>query len=372
MKNRFTRLLFYSCAFIITGCDSFVPEPGIGKAIDWSDLAGWEQDRHAESWAALIHNCTKLRNQTLWTDICSAAEKIHEPSDEQAKQFYETWFLPHLVYATGGERQGLITGYYEPLLFGSLQATKRFKHPIYKRPDDLLTVDLSELFPELEGKLVRGRREGNIVIPYLDRAQLSSNPKSLAGQEILWVDDPIAVFFLHIQGSGRVQLPDGKIVGLGYADQNGHPYRSIGRELVKMGELEREEVNLFSIRDWLRDNPHRVDSLLSSNPSYVFFTLRELVEDGPIGALSVPLTAERSIAVDRKVIPLGTPVWLETTLPSSESNPYRRLVLAQDTGGAISGHVRADLFWGQGAYAEKMAGLMKQKGKLVALLPKPL
>ena len=166
-------------------------------------------------------------------------------------------------------------------------------------------------------------------------------------------------------------LPDGTVLGVSYADQNGHPYRSIGRELINMGELNKEDVNLFSIREWLNSNPSRVNTLLERNPSYVFFSVRAATDEGPNGTLNVPLVAERTIAVDPGVIPLGSPVWLDTTLPGSGES-YRRLVLAQDTGGAIKGHVRADLFWGQGQRAEHMAGLMKQDGRLYILKPRSL
>ncbi len=174
------------------------------------------------------------------------------------------------------------------------------------------------------------------------------------------MNSPVDLFFLHVQGSGLVELADGSIVAVGYAEQNGHPYQSVGRVLIEMGELEKEEVTLFTIRDWLKTNPDRLDEVLSKNPSYVFFELRDAQENGPTGALNVALTPRRSIAVDRNVIPLGAPVWLQTTLPNEAQSPLNQLMLAQDTGGAIKGHVRADVFWGRGDEAERMAGLMKQ------------
>lgn len=360
--------IVFCCVFLLCSCTLFTPEPGIGRPLKWSSLKGWKEDQHAASWTSLILSCSKLGNEDDWRDLCQAAEEVGNPSDKQAREFYERWFTAHAVYAAGGVRDGLITGYYEPLLVGSLEPTERFRYPIFERPGDLLTVDLSELYPELAGKRVRGRLEGNKVVPYHNRASLDTNPKLLTGHEIAWVDDPVALFFLHIQGSGRLQLPDGQVVGVGYADQNGHPYRSIGRELIDMGEIAQEDVNLFSIREWLEQHPQRAKELLDRNPSYVFFVLKAEPLGGPLGSLNVPLVAERTIAVDRSVISLGLPVWLETTLPGSDQ-PYRRLVLAQDTGGAIKGHVRADLFWGQGERAEHMAGLMKQPGRLYVLKP---
>ena len=363
-----TILVFFS-SLLMASCALITPEPGIGKSVKWSSLKGWENDRHSESWPSLTRSCVKLGDEDHWRELCQAVAAVHEPSDEQAREFYEQWFTAHPVYATGGSREGLITGYYEPLLIGSLDSNDRFRYPIFERPSDLLTIDLSELYPELEGKRIRGRLVGNKVVPYYNRAFLDTNPQLLTGHEIAWVDDPVALFFLHVQGSGRLKLPDGRVVAVAYADQNGHPYRSIGRELIDMGEIEKDEINLFSIREWLEQHPEQAKPLLDRNPSYVFFTLKPESEEGPVGSLNVPLVAERTIAVDRNVIPLGLPVWLDTTFPVTDQ-PYRRLVLAQDTGGAIKGHVRADLFWGQGDRAEHMAGLMKQPGRLYVLKPR--
>jgi len=345
------------------------PEPGVGDPVKWSQLEGWQEDRHAESWTALTRGCSKLQTREEWADLCRAAEALAEPSDAQARDFYERWFVPHEVNGVGGERTGLITGYYEPLLSGNRERSQRYRYPIYERPDDLIKVELTDLYPELKGKRLRGRLVGNKIVPYYSRSLLDKDPSLLSGHELLWVDDPVALFFLHVQGSGRVRMPDGKVVGVGYADQNGHPYQSIGRALITLGELEKDDVNLFSIREWLLNNPERIDGLLGRNASYVFFSERPAPEEGPYGSMNVPLVAERSIAVDPAVISLGTPVWLETTLPDTRE-PYRRLMLAQDTGGAIKGPVRADVFWGLGERAERMAGLMKQTGQLYVLLPR--
>jgi membrane-bound lytic murein transglycosylase A len=268
-----------------------------------------------------------------------------------------------------GSRDGLITGYYEPLLNGSLTRTDRFRYPLYRRPDNLLTVDLTSLYPELKGRPVRGRLDGKRVIPYLDRAQIARERSPLAGNELLWVDDPVEAYLLQVQGSGRVRLPDGSQVAVGYADQNGHPYRSLGAQLIQRGELRREEVTLPRIREWIAAHPEETEALLNSNPSFVFFRLREAGAEGPVGSLGVPLVAERSIAVDPAYITLGLPVWLNTTLP--DGSRYQRLVVAQDTGGAIKGAVRADVFFGQGDAAGRVAGEMKQTGQLYVLRPRP-
>jgi len=234
----------------------------------------------------------------------------------------------------------------------------------------LLVVDLGAIYPQLNGMRLRGKLVGNKVVPYHNRGQLDDDRELLRGAEILWVNSPVDVFFLHVQGSGLVELTDGSVAAVGYANQNGHPYQSIGRVLIEMGELEKDEVTLFTIRDWLKSNPERLNEVLAKNPSYVFFELRDAQVVGPTGSLNVALTPRRSIAVDRKVIPLGAPVWLQTTLPNEAQSPLNQLMLAQDTGGAIKGHVRADVFWGRGGEAEEMAGLMKQPGELFVLLPR--
>ena len=214
---------------------------------------------------------------------------------------------------------------------------------------------------------LRGRLDGNKIVPYLPRSAIDGGEQPLAGNELLWIDDPYGSFFVQIQGSGRVQLQDGSIMGLDYADQNGHPYFAIGKKLVELNEIPLAEVSLFSIRKWLQDNPSRADEVLNTNASYVFFSLREDSQEAARGSLNVPLTEERSLAVDKSVIPLGTLVWLDTTLP--DGSDFQRLMVAQDTGGAIAGHVRADVFFGTGDRAERLAGEMKQQGSLFALLP---
>lgn len=362
-------LILYVLA-LIQSCTIAPPQPGLGEPIPWERLEGWHADRHAQAWPALLNSCTRLANQARWRAVCRAADAAGDPADREARIFFETHFRPYPVYGDKGRREGLITGYYEPLLHGSLEPGGRYRYPLYGPPGDLVTLDLGGAYPELAGRQLRGRLVSGIVRPYPDRAQLGAAPGILAGAELLWVDDPIDAFFLHIQGSGRVRLPDGGTLAVGFADHNGRPYRSIGRRLIDTGELDREDVNLFSIRRWLRTNPERVESLLHHNPRYVFFRLRSDAAKGPEGALNVPLTAGRSLAIDKEKLPLGAPVWLETTTPGQPGRPLNRLMMAQDTGGAIRGHNRADVFWGSGEEAERMAGLMKQKGRIFVLLPR--
>ncbi len=249
--------------------------------------------------------------------------------------------------------------------------------PLYAAPDDLLTVELTELYPELKDKRVRARVEGRKVVPYWPRADIERGKAPLEGKTLLYVEDPVDAFFLQIQGSGRVQLADGGIVRVGYADQNGRPYRSVARVLIDRGELAPERASMQAIREWGRRHPAELPALLDENPSYVFFrevpapapgTLEAAI-DGPIGTLGVPLAAGRTLAVDPRSIPLGAPVFLATTYPLS-SRPLARLMMAQDTGGAIRGALRADFFWGFGDDAGREAGRMREDGRMWILWPK--
>ena len=354
-------LLFYGCQRL---------EPGIGKAINFDDLPGWSQDQHAQAFVALHKGCARLKDKPDWQTICTTANALGKPNNGDARLFFENHFTPHTLRGEKGKTSGMITGYYEPLLHGAKQADQRYRYPLYKAPEDMLTIDLASLYPSLKGKRVRGRVVGKKVVPYYTRAEINGDDQPLRGQELLWVDDRDQLFFLQIQGSGRVKLPDGKIIGAGYANQNGRAYISIGKKLIDMGELKREDVSLFSIKSWLKSHPQDADTLLNENPSYVFFVLRDQVEDGPTGSLNVPLTAERSLAIDPKFVDLGAPIWLNTSYPGEEQHPLQKLVMAQDTGGAIKGQLRADLFWGTGERAESMAGNMKQAGEMYILLPK--
>ena len=371
--SRFWRTLPAALGCVLAACAAFAPGgPGISAPVSWSELSGWREDRPAEAWPALLHGCQRLGARAgRWREICADAALFPDPDDDIARAFFETRFVPHKAIGADGA-EGLITGYYEPLLNGSLTKTARFRYPIYRRPDDLLVVDLGELYPELKGKRVRGRLDGKRVVPYFSRAEIGDGARALAGHEFAWVDDPVALFFLEIQGSGRVRLPDGRMLRVGYADQNGHPYVAIGRRLIEMNALRPEEVDLPTIRDWLAAHPDEAAAVLNHNPSYVFFAPRDPGLPGPLGTLGAPLLPERAVAVDPAYIPLGAPVWLDTTLPDDgAARPYRRLMFAHDTGGAIRGAARADVFFGFGAAAEMLAGKMKQPGRLFVLLPAP-
>ncbi len=336
----------------------------------WLDLPDWGRESLRGSLEAFSRGCPVLEKQEAWKAACAGAATVApEASEREIASFFEMNFDPYQVVNADESTSGMVTGYYEPLLKGSRTRSKRYRHPLYGVPQDLLVIDLSAVYPDLKYKRLRGRVEGNRVVPYLARGDIERDPAPLRGLELAWVDDPIDVFFLHIQGSGQVELENGERIRVGYADQNGHPFRSLGRLLIQRGEIPAERASMQGIKDWARANPRKVQEYLNANPSYVFF--RELPPDlpGPIGSLGIPLTAERSIAVDPRVVPLGVPVYLATTWPNSPQ-PLNRLMVAQDTGGAINGGVRADFFWGFGDAAGSQAGKMRQGGRMWVLLPK--
>ena len=348
------------------------PEAKPMKEARWSDLPGWGQDDLTAAWPAFLQSCRGLASKPqwlLWRPACDEAKGLAANDNAALRRFFESRFQPYQLVNPDATTSGTITGYYEPLLRGSRTRTATYNQAVLGVPPDLLTIDLSEVVPDLKNMRLRGRLQGNKVVPYYSRADIVAHEADFADRVLLWVDDAVELFFLQIQGSGRIKLPDGKLVRIGYADQNGHPYQSVGRVLIDRGELTLEHASMQGIQAWARANPAKLNDLLNANPSYVFF--REVASsgnEGPQGALGMPLTAERSIAVDPRSTPLGAPVFLATTQPNS-SVPLRRLMLAQDTGGAIRGVVRADFFWGFGAEAGNQAGRMKQQGEMWVLLP---
>ena len=333
-------------------------------------LPGWQQDDLREAWPAFTASCKVLVRKDDWKAPCSMAAGVNPTDGAAIRVFFETFFVPNQVRAPDGADTGLITGYYEPMLRGARQRGGAFQTPLYRVPDDLLTIELASVYPELKGMRLRGRLVGKKIVPYSTRAEIER--ADIQGKELLWVDDPVEAFFLEVQGSGRVQLSDtGETVRLAYADQNGHPYKAIGRWLVEQGELPVAQVSAQSIKAWIAAHPARRQELFNANPSYVFFREERLPDAsiGPKGALGVPLTPGRSVAIDPQQLPLGAPVYLATTRAGSEV-PLQRLMMGQDTGGAIRGAVRADFFYGFGKDAAESAGLMKQRGQIWVLLPK--
>ncbi|RQO37435.1 murein transglycosylase [Herminiimonas sp. KBW02] len=351
-----------------------LPKTEIGPTLrptTYAALPGWRLDNLREAWPAYASSCSVLIRRVNWKSACTAAANVDTNNSEAIRQHFETYFTPYEVRNPDGSDNGLVTGYYEPLLRGSRKRGGPYQTPLHRAPDDILTIDLASVYPELKGMRLRGRLVGNKVVAYPSRAEMAQS-NSLAGKEILWVDDPIEAFFLQVQGSGRVQLADGKeTVRVAYADQNGQPYKSIGRYLVDKGEMTLDQASAQSIKAWVIANPTRQQELLNANPSYVFFKEEKIADAsvGPKGAMGVPLTPQRSIAIDPQYIPMGAPVFLSTTQPNSNVL-LQRLMMAQDTGGAIKNAVRADFFWGFGAQAGEQAGRMKQRGTMWVLLPK--
>jgi membrane-bound lytic murein transglycosylase A len=319
--------------------------------VAWRQVPGWQDDSLIGAAAALRQNCVRLASQPTWRRACAAALMLDDLDVASARTFFETYFTPFQFSNTDGTLDGLVTGYYEPLLRGSRVRQGVYQTALYRWPS--------------------AYRPGSAMPA---RAQLERSG-ALNGNELVWVDDPIEAFFLQVQGSGRIVMEDGSVMRVGFGGTNNQPYKSIGRWLLDRGELTPSQATMQGIKAWARANPTRVDGLLDTNPRFVFFREMPSSEpapgggaDGPIGALGVPLTPERSIAVDPAAIPLGTPVFLQTTRPMTNS-PMNRLVFAQDTGSAIKGGVRADYFWGLGDEAGDLAGKMKQGGRMWLLLP---
>ena len=347
-------------------------------ASSWSNLPGWETENGEYLWLGLVNNCRGLMRPISgsltiparatpqdWHAVCQQVANMGMNVDAQtAKQFMQDNLQPWLVSG-----QGLVTGYYEPIVRGSRSQGGAYQWPMYAAPSDLLTIDLGEVYPELAGKRIRGKLEGNKVVPYDTREQIGQ--RSNKPPVIAWLDDPVEAFFLQVQGSGRVLLEDGSSLRLAYANHNGRPYTSIGRWLADRGELALNQASMQNIKKWAQDNPSRVHEMLNANQAMVFFREERLLDavTGPKGAYGIPLIGERAIAVDPTFVPLGTPVYLATTYPGSES-PLRRVVYAQDTGAAIKGAARADYYWGSGDEAGQQAGRMKQQGTMWVLWPK--
>lgn len=341
---------------------SFVPA-------SWSDLPDWGDNDLEGSWVSLQQSCRTLQKKPEWSSVCTQSAEIKRTDNAKIRAFFEQQFSPWKNIKADGSDTGLITGYYEPRLKGSLKQTPEFPYAIYATPDDLITVELSSIFPQLKGQRVRGRLEGKKLVPYYTRVELAQlNYAPLQGKAIAWVADPIELAFLQIQGSGRIELPDGKLLRVGYADQNGYPWKSMARWLIDNNEMQLSQASMQAIQAWAQANPSRINELLAADPSFVFFRVLPNNNDGALGAMGLPLTDGYSAAVDPKYIPLGSPVYLSTTWPLDNA-PLNRLVMAQDTGGAIRGPVRADFFWGYGPQAGQLAGKMKQAGKLWLLWP---
>ncbi len=375
MLIRMLKLLSVTVVMVqVTAC-SWSPRPESPAPVTaplvpvaWSEVEGWLEDDPRQVLDAFDQSCSTLRYRHQWQQVCAEISTFSEPSEAAVRDFFESRFTPYQLSQPDNDRVGMVTGYYVPDLRGSREPSPDYPYPIYRRPDDLLVIDLSDAYPELGKYRLRGRLEEHRVVPYWDRAEIEGDRRPLAGHELLWVADPVELFFLHIQGSGRILFEDGSRSMVNYAGQNGHPYRSVSQWLIKREIMSRDEMSMQNIKAWARDNPSQVGDLLSTNPSYIFFREAPPGTESPPGALGVPLTPGRSVAVDRRYTPLGAPVFLATTWPNTD-RPLHRLMMAQDTGGAIKGPVRADFFWGMGDDAGNEAGRMKQPLKMWVLLP---
>ena len=332
----------------------------------FSTLPGWSTTRLEPSLRAFLNGCA--RAPAVLLGPCGTATTIAIGDEDGARRFFETYFTPYAIISSETGDTGTITGYYEPVLRGSRTRDIVNRFPIFGVPDDLIVVDLANVAPETRNLRLRGRVDGRRLVPYYTRGEIDARGETFKAPIIGWTSDPVELFFLQIQGSGQLELDNGDRVRLAYADQNGHPYRSLGRYLVDRGELTLDQASMQGIKSWAAANPGKLQDALNVNASYVFF--RESADPrGVVGALSVPLVPQYSLAVDRRFIPLGAPLFLSTTYPLSDQ-PLARLAFAHDTGGAIRGAVRADFFWGTGPDAAVPAGRMRQPGKMWLLWPR--
>jgi membrane-bound lytic murein transglycosylase A len=336
----------------------------------FNDLSGWANDNHVEAFAAFRQSCNRwqkmpsghvmagvfdLGSVADWAELCAIPVSAGEE-----RQFFEKWFKPYAIVENGNPA-GLFTGYYLPELHGSYTRTERYRVPIYRTPDDLVNVG------KKSGRMVGGR-----LVPHYDRAAIYNGALEGLGLELVWVDDEVDAYFMDVQGSGRIIMEDGSVLGVGYAAKNGHGYFAIGKDLVDRGEIAKADISMQTIRAWIKQHPQEGFELMKKNPSYVFFRATSgETSVGPTGAMGVPLTAQRSLAVDRHYLPLGVPIWLNAQHPNPGQR-LQRLVMAQDTGGAIKGAVRGDFYWGQGEQAGELAGTMKSQGQFYLLLPRHL
>ncbi|MFC1876289.1 murein transglycosylase A [Thermodesulfobacteriota bacterium] len=384
--------------FTLSGCGFFLKTPDVTsktslKKLKISQYPAFSDD-HAykdlglsiEQSLAYLRRVPADREFSFGKELFTAAHLIasHElfltflhknPSQKELNRFIASNYMVYQSVGSNRKREVLFTGYYEPTILGSLIPTEDYRVPAYATPSDLIAIDLSLFSERFSGEKIVGRYAGNTVLPYYERKEICALENfSETSETIAWLKDPVDLFFLQIQGSGRVLLPDGDQINLHYHATNGHPYRSIGKLLIDEGKIAKEEMSMQKIRSYLHANPHEMDRILNHNPSYVFFKLEE---EGPLGYLQVPLTAERSLALDRRIFPPAAIVYIETSRPVIDPEgqiktweALKGFVLNQDTGGAIRGPGRADLFWGNGPHAELAAGHMQHTGAFYFLVQK--
>jgi membrane-bound lytic murein transglycosylase A len=358
------------------------------RPVAFAALPGWDADHAAEALPALTRTCARFAKLppgrsvdraglagTIadWKLACAALAAVPAGDDAATRATLEAWFAPFSVLAAGSDGTGIFTGYNEYELKGSRTPDPAYPTPLYGIPDDMVTVELGDFRADYKGQSVVGRVDGRKLKPYWSRADITKGALAGKGQELFWVESPVELYFLQVQGSGVLELPDGSTVRIGYAAQNGQPLTLVGRTLVEMGAIPRKEVSMQTIRAWLNAHPDQAQQVIDKDRSYVFFRVTNA--DGAIGSLGVVLTAGRSLAIDPAYMPLGAPLWLDTTWPNGTKQagqPLQRLMVAQDTGGGIKGVVRGDVFWGTGEPALAVAGFMNQSGRYFLLLPKPV
>lgn len=382
---RFRVFFALALAALVSACahveDAKEAPPLKLEKASFEDLPGWEKDDLTFAINAFEKSCARIkkasgdknfgplseaRKMADWQGICLDMEALSRTDTAAIRGFFARHFMPYKVLS-GNDEVGLFTGYYEASLRGSRTRSARYNIPLYTRPDDLVMVDLGEFREELKGQRIAGRVTDGNLKPYEDRAAIVAGNWPHNDKALVWVDDAVDAFYVQIQGSGIVQLDDGSTLRIGYAGQNGHVYYAIGRELIKRGHLTKDNVSMQAIREWLAAHPGEADEIMNTNRSYVFF--KELTGEGPLGGENVALTPGRSLAIDRSLLPYGLPIWVDIDEPVPGHGRLQRLMIAQDTGGAIRGPVRGDVFWGYGPEAEALAGPMKAEGRYWVLVP---
>lgn len=361
-----------------------LPPPISLKKTSFNQLPGWEKAHVRKSLTAFKTSCKVFLKQDPerfvgsqafdlkardWYPACRAALAIEETSEKTAKEFFQTWFTP-VEFNEGKPVHGLFTGYYMPQLQGSLTKTEEYQVPIYGLPADIITVNLEQFDPQLKNRRIVGRVERNKLVPFHSREEINKGAIQDKAEVLVWVNSHIDRAFLEIQGAGIVELPEGKQMYIGYAGENGAPYKSIARVLIDKGIMTKDNASMQAIKTYLEAHPQEMHAVLNQNKSFVFF--HQLPQKAALGAQGVALTPGYSLAIDRKWIPLGAPLWLSTTRPDQQyddKKTFQRLMIAQDTGGAIRGVVRGDVYWGPGEKATYIAGHMKNRGHYWLLLP---
>ncbi|MBJ26543.1 MAG: murein transglycosylase [Alphaproteobacteria bacterium] len=386
-------MFLITLVFVTAGCVPLTETPSLTNNIrfeptNFSNIPYWDDDDHEIALEAFNRSCKAILNNPYdtnittqnphknknWFAVCEIASTLERANNNAAKKFFEKFFVPYSV-GQGSIKEGLFTGYYEPVIRGSLSRSERYNVPLYGIPSDMISIKLNEFSDDFPDKVITGRLQGSKFVPYYTRSDIENGKAGLQGSEIAWLEDYTDSFFLHIQGSGQILFEDGSRKRISYAASNGHKYFAIGRKLIQDGEIPKTEISMQRIREWLKQNPSRAKSLTEQNPSYIFFRWNNNTNTkvGPIGSQGIPLTSGRSIAIDRRFFTFGTPIWLKTKIPAAQENKKQdiyRLVIAQDTGSAIKGIIRGDLFIGTGDEAGEIAGKMKEIGRYWVFLPK--